>query len=881
MADNVINNLAIEVTASAENATKVFDRLASSAGRVRGAANSASGGLQNMATGAKDAGMATAEAGEASGSATPKIRGVGNAAHDAGEKAKKGAHGLANFWQSLKRIAYYRFIRTIIKEIGEAISTGIKNLYHWSDAINGHFASSMDRLATSSQYLKNSFGAMVSPLIESFIPVLDVIIDKVVDVLNFFNMLVSAISGADTYTVAKKAAAVWDDSATKTKQSAKSAADDIKRTILGFDEINKLVKPNSSSGGSGSTSGKTQPNYSDMFEERPLTGIFKKISNVTSGLPDWLKWLLGIGTVAGAAWGITQIPKLLKRIFDGMKNLIGLHIPNWLNNLFGGRGGGGGADGNGNYDIGVDLKKGNWDVLDDLKDESALVKVGLQHWGWDNIDDWIGNAVTVGVGLKKWAWKSLSDWIGDSVLVKVTLMHWGWDNILDWIGNVVSVGVGLRKWGWNSLSGFIGDSVIVKVSLMHWGWDNIGDWIGRATTVWIGLNKMGWESISEFIGTEALVGISLFKEKWDSISEWVGNHVDVSVALKKLGWTTIKKWIGYQNVVWISLEKSGWTTIYDWIGTRNVVEISLARSGWRTIDEYIGTSVTVKISLQRYGWDTIAKWVGTLVSVGISLFKTNFYDIRDFVGNYVNVAIYLHRGDWYSLAWWMGDWVDVYIYLQRGNFWSLSDWLGTSVTVGVYLRYAGGGYITSSGSGSFGSATGGGGRTSGGGITRSRHANGGVITSTSESWWNSVPKFAGGTSGYHGTMFLAGEAGPEIVGHVGGRTEVLNKSQLASTMFDAVQSAMAPVAMNFAAAANYIYGAVGNGSNESTDMLIDLLRRCTETIERQDQLIAEQNDYLRQINEKEFTAEVTTSSIVRGMTRTNRRAGTTVVSVGG
>ena len=42
----------------------------------------------------------------------------------------------------------------------------------------------------------------------------------------------------------------------------------------------------------------------------------------------------------------------------------------------------------------------------------------------------------------------------------------------------------------------------------------------------------------------------------------------------------------------------------------------------------------------------------------------------------------------------------------------------------------------------------------------------------------------------HGTMFLAGEAGPEIVGHVGGRTEVLNKSQLASTMVAATRSGM-------------------------------------------------------------------------------------------
>lgn len=57
------------------------------------------------------------------------------------------------------------------------------------------------------------------------------------------------------------------------------------------------------------------------------------------------------------------------------------------------------------------------------------------------------------------------------------------------------------------------------------------------------------------------------------------------------------------------------------------------------------------------------------------------------------------------------------------------------------------------------------------------------------SFWKNIPQFASGGSP-HGTMFLAGEAGPEIVGHVGGRTEVLNKSQIASAIYSAVCSAM-------------------------------------------------------------------------------------------
>ena len=57
--------------------------------------------------------------------------------------------------------------------------------------------------------------------------------------------------------------------------------------------------------------------------------------------------------------------------------------------------------------------------------------------------------------------------------------------------------------------------------------------------------------------------------------------------------------------------------------------------------------------------------------------------------------------------------------------------------------------------------------------------------------WHSIPQYAGGTPKAHGSLFIAGEAGPEVVGHIGGRTEVLNRSQLASTMYAAVHSAIA------------------------------------------------------------------------------------------
>lgn len=68
-------------------------------------------------------------------------------------------------------------------------------------------------------------------------------------------------------------------------------------------------------------------------------------------------------------------------------------------------------------------------------------------------------------------------------------------------------------------------------------------------------------------------------------------------------------------------------------------------------------------------------------------------------------------------------------------------------------------------------------------------SSGGVITKDFVSSFSAIPRYAGGTVNA-GSMFIAGEAGPELVGHVGGRTEVLNESQLASVMQSAVAEGM-------------------------------------------------------------------------------------------
>ena len=205
-------------------------------------------------------------------------------------QVRQTTSSLGGLLNSLKRIAMYRLVRGAISAITKGLTEGLQNLYQWSNIAGTSFASNMDRIATASNYVKNSFAAMVSPLIESLSPALDFIADKIVTVFNLINQLFARLAGKSTYTAAKKISTTWKEAATSAGKSASdaasNAADELKRTILAFDELNVLNDNNKSSGGSGGGGGGGGGGGSsggDLFEELPIDGA---ISNFADMLKD-------------------------------------------------------------------------------------------------------------------------------------------------------------------------------------------------------------------------------------------------------------------------------------------------------------------------------------------------------------------------------------------------------------------------------------------------------------------------------------------------------------------------------------------------------------------------------------------------------------------
>lgn len=111
---------------------------------------------------------------------------------------------------------------------------------------------------------------------------------------------------------------------------------------------------------------------------------------------------------------------------------------------------------------------------------------------------------------------------------------------------------------------------------------------------------------------------------------------------------------------------------------------------------------------------------------------------------------------------------------------------------------------------------------------------------------HNIPQYAGGTLNA-GSVFVAGEHGPEVMGHINGRTEILNRSQIASIMNNSFVNAMAqfgnrmltsPETVAYKASGYQSYNPGGNSSNDNL------------LLAEQNQLLREQNDLISQLLDK-------------------------------
>lgn len=494
-------------------------------------------------------------------------------------------------------------------------------------------------------------------------------------------------------------------------------------------------------------------------------------------------------------------------------------------------------------------------------EQTQTIEVTLDKQ-FGTLDEEVGDHITIIADLEKGNFNTLDEWVGEVDPKTVDLersSNWV-DGLSAWVGEIGEKAFSLGKDGWSTLRDWVGEIGQKVFGLGKDGWSTLRDWVGEIGQKAFSLGKSGWSSIADWVGSIGQKVFSLGKDGWSSISGFVGNIGTKVFGLGKDGWSSISGYVGNIGTKTFKLGTDGWSTISGWVGNIGTKTFKLGTDGWSTISGWVGNIGTKKFALGKDGWTTLAAYVGSTLSVAINLVK--------------------------------------------GNFSSLANWVGSTVTVTVNLQkgtsnLASGGVITPDGTNYF--------------------ASGGSVTEYGKSHWGSLPKY--GDGGIHGTMFVAGEAGPEVVGHINSRTEVLNKSQLAQTMHSAVVSGMiqfAPyvtsIRNKIAEAANalissnvsiagdamrYIQDAgtvdtermnnwmMSNsymGSPDDADISADQIAEGVrqgmyDSTSRQNELLREQNELLRDILNKDMNIEVTTNSFTRALNRKNQRDGRTVVPV--
>lgn len=247
---------------------------------------------------------------KASGAASA-IRQTTKAVQSMAKETAKAKSPLKTFSDSLKRIAFYRFLRSIIKSITQAFSEGLKNAYLFSQGIvgEGHrFAEALDQMKSASTQMKNQLGSAFISLLAAIAPVIIRIIELVTAAADAIAQFFAAFTG-NTYL---KSVSVADHFA-DTMKAGGAAAKEWKNQLLGFDELNRLNEPSGGGGGGGSL---LDP--STMFEDSPIN---PKILQTVQFLKDNFETIKTLAIAIGLALAAWKIGSFISNLFT-----VGTHL---------------------------------------------------------------------------------------------------------------------------------------------------------------------------------------------------------------------------------------------------------------------------------------------------------------------------------------------------------------------------------------------------------------------------------------------------------------------------------------------------------------------------------------------------------------------------
>ena len=400
---------------------------------------------------------------------------------------KSASGGLGGGLKNILKYAFgIRSLFALVNKLRSALVDGFKNLAQYSGETNN----SISMLMSSLTQLKNAFAAAFAPILNVIAPILNTLIQKIISVVNTFGQLTSALTGKTTYIKAKKVQQDYAKSLNSNANSAKNAKkanEELKRTILSFDQINKMDDNSSSDSNSGiADTGGLSP--SDMFE--------------TESIPSKIK---GIADMIKQAWKNADFTE------------IGAMVGNKLNSA---------------------LNSIPWDKIKNTcnkiaKSVATFLNGFLETVDWKLVGNTLAQGINTAFGMantfaENFHWKSLGDAIGNGINGALEGLDW---NLIQKTVRNIATGITdtlnsfIQTTDWALVGQSFGNGINTILDFFHTAINNF-DWTGAGT------------ALADFVNNA--VNTIDFVDLGQTISDGIKGVFDFGIAaIEGIGWWTI------------------------------------------------------------------------------------------------------------------------------------------------------------------------------------------------------------------------------------------------------------------------------------------------------------------------------------------------------
>lgn len=468
---------------------------------------------------------------------------------DSADKSAPKVSRWAKTFSTIGRIFKTMIIRTAIRSLIKAFSESWNAAYEFSNSLGGSFATAVDSAKTLLYDMATTVIQTVAPVFEALVPILKVVTDAITYMCHGIQYLLKLLGLTSDLTQANT------QNINKYINSAGKGGKATKNMLASWDQLN-VIQSKSSSGGSGSSYKPGALSKLVNAETNAITQMLTGEALLAVGLILACTGHVGIGigmmAVGGAAIAKTLIEdwgKLPKKIQDTISQIMVIagtsmlalgvillctgNIPLGIGML---------AAGVANLGIAVGL---NWQSIVDTVN-GVMTDIG--QWfvaRWTDIKNAVANA-----------WNAVSKWWTENIATPISEKWESVKSFFQGLWGSAEDGTGIAGWASNT-------------------WKEVSKWWD--TNVTANIEKEGvWGGVKGF-----------FQGVWSDISTNASN-----------AWTTVNEWMDSAIGTNIEKEWSKVTGIFkDVFGTsENPGTIAaIVNDAWNDVSEWWNTNVTEKV----------------------------------------------------------------------------------------------------------------------------------------------------------------------------------------------------------------------------------------------------------------------------------------------